>query len=202
MTELLSIRAYARHRKARGLPGGSHTAVQKAIQCGRLDRSVEHEGSRYYIDADLADREWVDNTDATAQREKVRAPSRRRGVQQGGLFGDAEVDAAQQTTNQAGRGADDLGPSLAKSQRVEAVYRSLLRRLEYEERAGLLCEVAPMRAKAFATGRTVLEAVMAIPDRLSSELAHEQDEFKLREKLRVELALALEVLTDGPLRTN
>jgi len=52
--ELMGIREYARHRKERGLAGGTHKAVQAAIRDGRLMRAVR-DGK---IDASIADSEW------------------------------------------------------------------------------------------------------------------------------------------------
>jgi hypothetical protein len=55
---LLSPAAYARHRKAAGLPGGSREAVSKAIEEGRISTI----GGK--IHAALADDEWARNTRA------------------------------------------------------------------------------------------------------------------------------------------
>ena len=54
---LLTLRGYARSRKARGLPGGSPAAVKKAIDSGRIGRTPDGR-----IDADLADVAWRRNT--------------------------------------------------------------------------------------------------------------------------------------------
>lgn len=57
----LSLRAYARSRRARGLDGGTPSAVSKALKTGRI---------RYNrfgkIDQDQADRDWSSNTKAPA----------------------------------------------------------------------------------------------------------------------------------------
>ena len=57
---MISIRAYARHRKAHGLRGGSLAAVQKAIDVGRLSRSVARDakGRPSITGAAAADGEW------------------------------------------------------------------------------------------------------------------------------------------------
>lgn len=60
MSGPISQRAYARHRKESGLPGGSHHAVQEAIATGRLARSVTADGR--IADAGLADKEWAAGT--------------------------------------------------------------------------------------------------------------------------------------------
>src|SRR5881628_3075144 len=57
MPELISLRAYARSRKERGLPGGSLPAVQKAIQTKRITAG---EGG---IDPEAADEAWARNTE-------------------------------------------------------------------------------------------------------------------------------------------
>jgi hypothetical protein len=59
----LSIRAYAQHRAARGLPGASHTAVRKAIASGRI--KAEPDGT---VDPARADLDWAGQTDPAKQR--------------------------------------------------------------------------------------------------------------------------------------
>lgn len=56
----MAAQAYARHRRALGLPGQTHKAVQRAMDSGRLQKSVRN---RKIIDVELADREWEANTD-------------------------------------------------------------------------------------------------------------------------------------------
>lgn len=64
MSELTKggLRAYARHRYALGLPGGSHQAVQRAIDRQRLFDSLTKVDGAIEIDFAKADREWSDNT--------------------------------------------------------------------------------------------------------------------------------------------
>jgi phage terminase Nu1 subunit (DNA packaging protein) len=57
----LGIREYARHRKAQGLAGGTHKAVQAAIESGRLSKSLTPDRKRIRA-AELADREWAATT--------------------------------------------------------------------------------------------------------------------------------------------
>lgn len=56
----VSIRAYARHRKAAGLAGGTHRAVQVAIRDGRLSKSITKDGK--IADVAGADAEWTSTT--------------------------------------------------------------------------------------------------------------------------------------------
>ena len=53
---LLGIRAYALSRKERGLPGGTHQAVRKAIASSRITLVAGK------IDPDAADYQWSTNT--------------------------------------------------------------------------------------------------------------------------------------------
>lgn len=56
----LSVRAYAEHRRAAGLPGGSVWSVQKALKAGRISRDEDGK-----IDSVRADAEWELNTNAS-----------------------------------------------------------------------------------------------------------------------------------------
>src|SRR3972149_2949035 len=66
-TAPLSVRAYARHRKALGLDGGSDTAVWKAIRDRRVVKGVTADGK---IIVEIADAEWERNT---GPRPRVRS---------------------------------------------------------------------------------------------------------------------------------
>src|ERR1035441_6668161 len=54
---LVTLRGYARSRKARGLPGGSPAAVKKAIDSHRIVRLADGR-----IDESAADEAWRQNT--------------------------------------------------------------------------------------------------------------------------------------------
>lgn len=65
MSRPLSNRAYAEHRKARGLTGGTHRAVGKAIEDGRISEALIYDpasGRLLGINAEVADRLWSDTT--------------------------------------------------------------------------------------------------------------------------------------------
>lgn len=62
----LSLRAYARYRKAAGLAGGTLNAVQTAIKSGRLLKSLTADGTQIASVA-AADAEW----DATTQTDRI-----------------------------------------------------------------------------------------------------------------------------------
>lgn len=56
----ISLRAYARHRKANELAGGTLRAIQVAIKSGRLSKSITADGK--IASAAVADREWEATT--------------------------------------------------------------------------------------------------------------------------------------------
>jgi phage terminase Nu1 subunit (DNA packaging protein) len=58
----LSLRAYARHRKERGLPGTTLYAVQAARDSGRLGGALDRSGR--IISAEAADAAWLASTNA------------------------------------------------------------------------------------------------------------------------------------------
>ena len=68
MANRMTVTAYAKSRKERGLPGGNRSKVRKAVEDGRITR--EPDGT---IDPDRADRDWDANTDQSQRREPVPA---------------------------------------------------------------------------------------------------------------------------------
>jgi hypothetical protein len=64
---LMSERQYAEHRKARGLPGGTQAAVNKAVSAGRIAKVIDAASKRLMIDPAIADAQWASNTDPDQQ---------------------------------------------------------------------------------------------------------------------------------------
>src|SRR5947207_2379630 len=73
--------AYAAHRKARGLPGGTLRSVQHAIADGRI--TIGPDGK---LDPAEADRKWRNNTmpDRGGTRPGAGRPRRKKGKAEGG----------------------------------------------------------------------------------------------------------------------
>lgn len=183
----LSLRGYADHRRERGLPGRTHTAVRKAIQEGRLRASVEREGRRWYIDAELADAEWDHRTDSTQQR----TPREKRSP----LFDGEGPEALE-----AGRGGEQGpkgGPGVNELQRRRLECQVQLAQLDLEERSGSLVSAAGVRARAFETARAAKNRILAVVDRVDATLAPRMSRAKVRRILTEELLAALEVLSTG-----
>ncbi len=172
--ELMSLRGYAAHRKARQLPGGSLSAVQKAIATKRI---TPIEGK---IDPEVADIQWSRKTDP-AQQQRAN----------GGMpIGGGQAPAAEH------EGAlRDPGFLDAKT-RTEKVRAELLE-LELAEKRGSLVDAERVRQATFEKARISRDAIMAIPARLASQLAAETDAAKVHDLLTVELRKVCAELAAG-----
>lgn len=143
----LSLRGYAQHRKARGLPGGTLKAVQKAIADERIS-VVTLDGRSRIADPDAADREWAANTD------HVRSP---------GLMGEDNGD-----------GLDDAGEGgeFRNAAARERHWKALTAEIRYRQESGELvnaAEVQEAMAEKFSTVRTM---VLGVTSRAKQRLPH------------------------------
>jgi phage terminase Nu1 subunit (DNA packaging protein) len=174
----VGVVAYAARR------GVTHQAVSKAIASGRLSRSVTRTPSgKYEIDPDEADREWAGNTDPQQQRERHRSA-------QAALFPDAEVN---------GRDSP-AAPVLAKAQAMRVTFLAKTAELDYLEKSRSLVSADKVTVEAFRVARTVRDAILNVPARISAQLAALQDEREVREVLMRELQDALRELSDAARR--
>ena len=154
----VSIREYARHR------GCSHEAVRRAIQAGRLKRSVTKVGRVTDIDVELADQEWTNNTDDTKQN------------------------------NMGSKGpAIERVPSLTQARAVREMYAARLAQLEYEEKSGALCRVEDVKLQTFKTARLLRDALLNIPVRIVNEIAGIVGDLEPDKKHEILLVLTREV---------
>ncbi len=172
MAKLMSLRAYARHRRRHGLPGGNLSAVQKAIKTCRISAI----GGK--IDAEVADIQWDRNTDAAQQQR-----------------GGAQASPAARADDEE----KSPGPSEGQLNRLREAARADAARadlLEYElgiKRGGLL-PVEDVRKAAFEKARMARDQLMSIPDRLGPLIAAETDPAKVHEMLTRELRRVCEEL--------
>ena len=179
MAALLTIRKYAESRKARGLPGGTHPGVLKAVRTGRIALV------NGMVDPDSADRAWLQNTSPahrrtpTAEAMKRKAPS-------------ASKDAAAPVPT-----PDDAETFSASRARAETARANLLE-LEHGEKAGTLISSAVVRNRVYQKARIACDALMGIPARLAASLAAESDEAKVRIMLTIELRRICAELSAAP----
>lgn len=177
---LLTYSAYAAHR------GVSVEAVSKAVDAERISVLVDDKGRRW-LEAELTDTEWNENSDP-AKRIGGEAAARLARGEDDDEEDDEDEDDAQDVT---GRG--DLSYNKARARREVA--NAELAELKLAERRGQLVELAAVEKGAEDNGRLVREALMGIPDRLSGLLAGETDPHRVHLSLTDEIRRALEELT-------
>lgn len=167
---VVTVTEYAKSR------GVSRPAVYNAIKDGRIADAVV-DGNK--IDVDLADVLWAQNTNPDQ-----------------GFHGHHKNRPAA-TTEDLERLAAQVGvdlskiPSLADSKTLEAAYKAQLARLEYEEKSGDLISTEAVRKQAFKLARLTRDAMLAIPDRVSAEIAGITDAFEIHKKLMAEIRMAI-----------
>lgn len=109
---MLSLRAYARHRAARGLPGATLSAVQRAIREGRIKAD-----SAGKIDPNAADLAWANNTRMMAAESRRPAKA---------------APGGSATPSASG------GPTLARAQLAHELVRVKKASIEVEQLEGTL----------------------------------------------------------------
>jgi hypothetical protein len=146
----ISLRKYAEHR------GVSHTAVQRAIQSGRLRESLEIVNGRPQIrDVETADREWHANTRPTLANMATTTPPR----------------ATAQPTDDGVCTVPDINESRA---RREAALAGLAE-LDLEERRGKLVPVDEARATVIDRFTAVRTRLLGLPSRCRQQLPNLTD---------------------------
>ncbi len=136
----IGIRAYARHRASRGLPGTVQSAVQYAIDSGRLVKSLSPDRKKI-IDVELADREWEANS--RSDHAPLTGPT---------------APAVN------GNGQSYINPLGEARARREAAQASL-REMELAERRGELIATADIEARLANTFMQCRTRLLSIPSR-------------------------------------
>lgn len=195
-THLMSMREYAASRKARKLSGGTHVAVRKAIQSGRLVESVR-QGSKgqALIDAEVADREWDARTDPTQVRD-ASAPAKQTPPKQPGLFGD---DAPRPSDGPSG---DETVTKARRAQAAKLEFQAKLTELEYRRQARELVPVAIVDREITRIVQECVTELREIPDRTCAHLAATTDAHRAKMLLASAIDLALERLTKAQLKLD
>lgn len=192
----MTKRAYAEHRKAAGLPGGTLRAVQKALLAGRIQELPDGK-----IDPAAADAAWAANSQAP------------RGTGRAGNAGVRSSSPAADTLDRAhplaGRLVDELedvvgaeaggsgsaeGSLTANKARREA-YLAELARLELAERTGELVRKEQVEQDAYTLGRLIRDKLLALPGRVSAQLSALGEPAEIEQLLVRELHQVLAELT-------
>lgn len=162
--------------------GISTRAVNKAISEGRIAEAIDE---KRRIDPLLADRLWAERTNPdqgyhghAKQRAKVTHPD------------DDDLEEVTKLAVQAGVDVNNV-PTLVVSKTIEAAYKAQLAKLDYEERAAKLIDMGQVKQQAFKLARLTRDAMLAIPDRVSAELAGVTDAFEIHRKLSAEIRGAI-----------
>jgi len=192
-TAPLSVRAYARHRKALGLDGGSDTAVWKAIRDRRVVAGVAADGK---IIVEIADAEWERNT---GPRPRVRSR-----VAHSASSGQAAPSTGGPTRKVAPSVASSPPPSfggsnyqLDRARRENVKLRKEvieLRKLEEK-----FVNADEVKVAQFNKGRILRDGVFSMADRLAAPLAAETDQKKCWEILMSEFRQVFTGFADGTL---
>lgn len=144
----------------------SEAAVRKGVKSGRLSRSIGSSKGRPVV-LDVATAALEWAAGATKPRVPRSAPS-----------------------------APASGGSLVDAQLRVARARAMSIRLLNRQRSGRLISAEAARREAFESARSIRDAVLAVPDRLSAELAAEPDAARVHARLRAELMAALEMVAE------
>jgi len=174
--QLVSLRAYARHRAARGLVGTTLGAVQKAIATGRI---TPIDGK---IDIEVADIQWAEKTDVVQQTRGARGGH----APKAGVAGQAPASSAPAGGYPEG-GRVLYFEEKARREKIEAD----LAELELQERLGELLRRDATEREQFAVQRAVRDRMTGIPDRTAPIVAAETDVAKIHAILMAEIRVAL-----------
>lgn len=151
--------AYAARR------GVSDRAVRKAIESGRLSRSVTQNGNRWLIEPEIADLEWDRNT----APQKVRSAAvinsgkaRARGE---------DVPEPEPEAPPAVPGAARGAATYSQAKAAAEGYRAMLLKLDYEEKSGALVRKAEVERRLAEVAKEVKDAVLRTGMQMIGEIA-------------------------------
>ena len=187
---LIGLRAYARWRKAKGLPGGSPAAVGKALAAGRISRLADGR-----IDAAAADEAWRLNTTQRCAQSHVEENGR-----------PAQVGGASKAASAVEGGGDSLelrprpasGLTPLTSARIHATEESAaIRSIQRRRLEGALLEVEEVDRTLAEILQICKDRLRLIADNVAPTLASCTTEAECRSVVLREVDDALAVLSEG-----
>lgn len=137
---------YSKHRKAKGLRGGSHVAVGDAIKSGRI--TLEPDGS---IDPVKADAEWARTTQERSRVTVTSAPNR---------------EPARQAQDQ-----DMPARAYSTSRAIREGFLAQITKMNYDLMAGKLISRDEVAAERLNRNRMIRDGVLNIADRVAATIA-------------------------------
>lgn len=153
----LSVKEYAEYREV------SVVAVRKAIKSGRITLNQNKK-----LDPELADAEWLKNTNPAKQRKE------------------------------ADNTSSDDKISYHRSRAIREEYNAKLTQLQFERESGKLIPIEEVKIQAFNAGRRVRDRLLNIPDRIAPQLVGKTNIFEIKNILKSELTRILEELSKTP----
>lgn len=194
----VSLRAYARHRKV------ALSAVQKAIESGRVT-AVRRDGDRLMgINLIEADKQWLANTDPDqAARTKGISDASPGSVPVAGSSATVppapaspsrEEPAAEPGLPPSAEQGKDFGYLEHRAKREE--YQAKQAELDYLEAIGELVPKSELIEAAVRRYRSIRDKLQNIPDRLSAILAAEKEPAAVHAALAKEIKQVLHELSD------
>lgn len=144
----ISITEYGRRK------GVSHTAVNRAIETGRLVKGfrILANGKKEIIPS-IADKEWLENTNPDHWRTKYSTSGGRNATEEH----PDETKAARAGT-------------LNAAKQAQAVFTAKLSELEYKKKAGQLVEKDKVYKTLFDFGKELRNELLSIPDRIIDDV--------------------------------
>lgn len=183
---LMTQADYARHR---GVKPSSVALARKA----RIKAAEVKRGSQTLIDIDLADKLWAINTRDRPNPEIKKAPLRFGSwVETPSLDRPPSVQALQ--TWIKGLPEDEIPQDVNESIRRKEHYNAERQRIAALKDREEVGSIAEMRTATFNLAKAAREAVLAVPSRISAELAATLDPFAVEQLLERELITAMRTL--------
>ena len=149
----------------------SRMAVSKKVKSGKLDSAVVNHNGRKLINKEEAFRLWdiqaLPSKDTTVRKQLKQ-----------------KIDAK----------TEDEIPAYGESKAKREYFLAELAKLDVEEKKEQLVSVDEIKKSSFATGRSIREALTNLADRLSHQLAGEDDATVIHNLLSTEHREALENL--------
>lgn len=158
------------------LVGVSRAAITYAVQNGRLNAHEDGEGRRFLVESEAME-DWIKNTN---EQQKENAAS-------------FNVEAKEEKMSEQ---MENGFPKLVESRAIKEAFRARIEKIRYEEMLGKLVDIEKAQTEYFNIARKIRDSLMAIPDRISAELAAETNQFTVNKKLTNELKVALRELKE------
>lgn len=180
----------------------SHTAVQKAIATGRLQKCVVMVDGKAKILGSLIKEEWLANTDGVRMEangkntlaERMEAEQKPRRSKPSAAPHDDEPEASPTPPSMDGLGAAGKKNKLNDVRTVKEFYSAQTAKIEFEKLMGTVVEAQKVQNEAYKIANMVREALYNIPEQISAKLAVETDAIVIHAILTDEITRVLEEL--------